>query len=1155
MGKITDPFKAARHTERSINQILVEWINRIIEELNLPLGKAKQEMILADQKQPDILIFDTDNKRVGILIELKVPSWDIYNSELVNEAYRKAIKLNAHYFATWNVNKLVLFSVKKYDEVKDENKSISEAIIQKYDLNNIKALEQIDDPEHKASLQENIKKFLKELVDIAKHKKAAPKISIDQFFIQRLRVTIDSLEASFKKLVTEKSKKDAKFLKQVRNWFTEQAWSFSGTEEDYEKLARQAAYLLVNKLVFYGALQEKLGLDPLEIPESLTSGERLQKILKAYFDDILKIDYETIFTTDFIDEIAFPQDREAIQSVKDVVAEIKKHKISSIGYDILGDIFQKLIPTEERHLLGQYFTNSDIVDFILKFCLKNEKDFLLDPGCGAGTFLVRAYKHKQMINPRLGHNDILPTLWGIDISKFASHLSTINLAVNDLGSTDNYPRIIHKDFFEVNPLGIGFSKPTKIKGLGKIEREVEHPKTFDAVVGNPPYTRQEEIEDLSEEGYKEDLIKKALHETGANISRRAGIHAYFFVHGTKFLKDGGRFGFIVSNSWLDVDYGKGLQEFFLKNYKILAVIESKVEKWFDDADINTCIVILEKCSEKKEREENYVRFVQLKKKLRYFIPIGGSIWEKEKGRLDEIEKLKKQILYHNELYENEELKIYPVKQIDLWNEGFNSREGYIGAKWGKYIRAPEIFFKIIEKGKDLFVPLKEIAEVRRGFTTGANEFFYLTEEDIKKWAIEKEFWMHKEDGKLVPNYVVTSPREIISVKVDKSILNYRVLLINKNRKDLTKTNVLKYIEYGEEEGYNKRPTCASRERWWDLGNQSFTPLCWFKAFNDRVVAPFLDTIFISDRFYPIYIKNTIHSSKLICAILNSTLQALIVELSGRVVLGQGALDNMTYEAAAMLVINPSKLTKHQIQKLEQSFDKICQREIGSVFEEIGANSQEEVSLDKVKPDRRELDKIIMGEILGLNEKEQLEVYKAVIDLVKSRIERAKSSGNKNKVKKGIDVDKAVEMMLNSIGKDTFSNFYKDNILSQKVDYITIPRFKGPIKILRTLHGYHITDKKESRITDKKEGVNCRIYEQAKYIALLATMGMEKIAIPKNEEYLKQILSKLQKTTDIIKEELETYASSIVDKKLQIEIRQKVISALINGIKQNDRTKN
>ncbi len=66
-----------------------------------------------------------------------------------------------------------------------------------------------------------------------------------------------------------------------------------------------------------------------------------------------------------------------------------------------------------------------------------------------------------------------------------------------------------------------------------------------------------------------------------------------------------------------------MQEFFLKNAKIIAIIESKVERWFEDADINTCIVILEKLEgekHKEERDENLVRFVQIKKPLSDFIP-------------------------------------------------------------------------------------------------------------------------------------------------------------------------------------------------------------------------------------------------------------------------------------------------------------------------------------------------------------------------------------------------------------------------------------------------------------------------------------------------------------------------------------------------------
>ena len=86
-------------------------------------------------------------------------------------------------------------------------------------------------------------------------------------------------------------------------------------------------------------------------------------------------------------------------------------------------------------------------------------------------------------------------------------------------------------------------------------------------------------------------------------------------------------------------------------------------------------------------------------------------------------------------------------------------------------------------------------------------------------------------------------------------------------------------------------------------------------------------------------------------------------------------------------------------------------------------------------------------------------------------------------------------------------------LAQKVDFINIPKFIEPIQIKRTLIGFSVTDKRH----DKKEEVKCNTYEKAKYIALLATMGMEKIALPKSEEHLKQILKKLQKTTDMIKE--------------------------------------
>jgi type I restriction-modification system DNA methylase subunit len=356
----------------------------------------------------------------------------------------------------------------------------------------------------------------------------------------------------------------------------------------------------------------------------------------------------------------------------------------------------------------------------------------LDPSCGAGTFLVRAYQHKKLMNQRRTHAEILDTLWGNDIAKFPASLAIINLAINDLAVDENYPNVIQEDFFafQVGSKGLDLEEwRTRLaQTLRGKEREIVYPRYFDVIVGNPPYTRQEEISEIAPDvaEYKEKLIANALkfnNQTFANISKRAGIHAYFFVHGTKFLKEGGRFGFIVSNSWLDADYGRGLQEFLLQHYKLVAIIESKVERWFEEADVNTCIVILEKSADAQARAENIVRFVYLKKPLRHFIPAAQDLWEKQLARLQAIKDLRRTILFHTDIYENDELRIYPRRQKELWAEGFDEEERkYIGAKWGKYLRAPEIFFKILEKGKDKLIPLKEVATTRFGIKTGANEF-------------------------------------------------------------------------------------------------------------------------------------------------------------------------------------------------------------------------------------------------------------------------------------------------------------------------------------------------------------------------------------------------------------------------------------------------
>ncbi|MDP8202044.1 MAG: N-6 DNA methylase [Candidatus Tenebribacter burtonii] len=1159
--RFSNPFDTTvKKTERTAVAILMHWMRNIIEEKKLNLGMPDVETSGSDRKMPDLVIYETrKSQKVLLLIEAKPPYFNVFDEEELKEpARKKANRRKAKYFATTNFKKLLWFNTEKAN---NPNKySEEDQLVEKYSLSEIENLDYIEQPRYKEPIKKTTEDFLIQLIAIQTGEKQEPKHPIDEFLIYRLHEKIRVLTFYYRQIIEDKCHKDFKFKKQLGRWFYDQGWNFIGQENDFEKAARQTAYLLINKILFYDVLQSKRPdrLDPLEIPKSLTKGSLLKSHLSGFFNEVLKIDYETIYDADFIDTVAFPDSIEVVKEIKELIKVLRQYDFSKIGYDVIGSLFERLIPIDERHVLGQYFTKADIVDLILRFCLHHENDKVIDPACGAGTFLVRAYHHKKLMNNRLEHEKILSTLWGVDIAKFPAHLSQINLAIKKLESDTNYPNILKDDFFSMFVGAEGF-EPTEwrkriSKTLSAKERKIEHPRWFDAIVGNPPYTRQEEIEGISEKdkSYKNKIILNSLKDdkgrTIVQIGKRAGIHAYFFVHGTKFLRDGGYFGFIVSNSWLDTDYGKGLQELFLKYYKIVAIIESKVERWFDEADVNTCIVILQKCKNKKERDNNLARFVYLKKPLKYLIPPATSVWEDQIKRLQAIDSLKKTILSNINVYENDELHVFPKSQNELWEEGFDEEKNkYVGAKWGKYLRAPEIFFTILEKGKDKLIPLKEVATVKFGIKTGANDFFYITEKEIKAKGIENEFWMHKDDkGKWIPNFILKSFKQTKSISINKNDLIWKILYIKKDKKSIKSKNVFKYIKEGENRKFgklipSKTVTCSSRgENWFNLGNNKQTHILYPRRIGDRFLIPYSESpIYSSDNLFPVFLKEP-KNKILYSSFLNSTVVALFNELYGRTLTGAiNVIDMDVWMVNKIPVVDFSTISSNLKKKITQAFDKLSKRKMENTLKEI-LNNNEVLTFDSVSKDRRELDKIIMGDILGLTDEEQLEVYRAVVDLVKSRIEKAKSVEKKKKNKDGINVEAFIDTVMERIGEETLGSFYKKNILNQKkIKKIKLPNIGLNIfpNIDKELMGWRL-------YYSKKDFIICDTEEEARFIKIFIDTEIEELSVPTDTNYLSSIISNLEKikekVDDIINESVETIYST----KLRNNLRHQLIREII-----------
>jgi len=212
-------------------------------------------------------------------------------------------------------------------------------------------------------------------------------------------------------------------------------------------------------------------------------------------------------------------------------------------------------------------------------------------------------------------------------------------------------------------------------------------------------------------------------------------------------------------------------------------------------------------------------------------------------------------------------------------------------------------------------------------------------------------------------------------------------MCHKDKGKLKGTGVLKYIKWGEKQGFHKRPTCRGRQRWWDLGVREF-PNFVIPCGVREIFKVFKNTdVFVDKRLYEMYGGNIIT-----WASCNSTLYSFLLELKTRNYGGGGGpIDATVYEINNILVIDINDFTNKFVKMLENILTKLSLRKIYPLFTELGINPNLPIRSQEPNPlpDRKALDDIIF-DILGLTEDERKEVYWAVCELVKNRLEKARS---------------------------------------------------------------------------------------------------------------------------------------------------------------------
>jgi len=272
---------------------------------------------------------------------------------------------------------------------------------------------------------------------------------------------------------------------------------------------------------------------------------------------------------------------------------------------------------------------------------------ILDPACGSGSFLLGAYqylldwhrdwysnndpqkwaigKHPALYQAEGGDwhlttaerkRILLNNIYGVDIDSQAVEVTKLSLLLKVLEGENNQTLERQMKFFHERALPdlgdnikcgnslIGpdfYSQQTMLDEeeryrINVFDWNTEFPQImkaggFDAVIGNPPYVRQEGLGDFKK--YFQ-INYKVYHGT-------ADLYAYFIEGSHKLLRQSGLFGMICSNKWMKANYGKSLRLFMETETSIIKIVDFGELPVFESASTFPSIILTSKSKTEHQR--------------------------------------------------------------------------------------------------------------------------------------------------------------------------------------------------------------------------------------------------------------------------------------------------------------------------------------------------------------------------------------------------------------------------------------------------------------------------------------------------------------------------------------------------------------------------
>ncbi|MBL7125372.1 MAG: N-6 DNA methylase, partial [Dehalococcoidales bacterium] len=244
---------------------------------------------------------------------------------------------------------------------------------------------------------------------------------------------------------------------------------------------------------------------------------------------------------------------------------------------------------------------------------------ILDPACGSGSFLIRAYDellnyHAYQRGKPVSELDqwerlqiLINNIFGVDLDIQAVEIARLNLLLRSLARRETL-RSLANNTRRGNSLISGTEE--ELKGYFGDNWREKKPFTweqefkdimaqggFDVVIGNPPWIESKRMDSLDKSYY--EAAFRSMHG-------QYDIFNGFIEKGLQLLKNGGSLGFIMPSRFvMNPDY-EPFREMLLMNTRIIDICDVG-EHIFEGVEMPALIIILEKQQDAEHRNTNLVQ--------------------------------------------------------------------------------------------------------------------------------------------------------------------------------------------------------------------------------------------------------------------------------------------------------------------------------------------------------------------------------------------------------------------------------------------------------------------------------------------------------------------------------------------------------------------